>query len=1172
MSTRATNGTAATTGLNVVVNTLGDAADTNVGDGQCDTDANAGNECTLRAAIQETNFAMGSDSIDFALAPGSTITLNTALPDISGNLTITGPGANQLTVMRSTAGGTANFRIFTIPQFATASISGLTISNGRLSTNQAGGGVSNRGTLTMSDCNVYGNNLNPVNFDAGGGGIFNAGSMTLNNCNIGGIGPGQGNGTDDEGGGISEFGTMVMRGGSIVGNIGAGISVTNSLGGTTLIGVKISNNSVFGGAGGVQVNGAITLIDCLISNNSAVVGGGGINSEGADVLVVNTTISGNSSTQEGGGIRQANNGHMRLVNVTITDNHSDFNNNGAESGGGIANQFGTINLTNIIVADNFRGSGSSTADDISGIIDSTSSFNLIGDGGAGGLTNGVNNNQVGVADPKLGPLTDNGGLTMTHALLTGSLAIDAASNAEAIGAGITTDQRGFARFIDGPDANTIATVDVGAYELQLPFAEIGDTTVNEDITAIVAFEVEDPGSITAITATSSNATLIPNSPDNITTKLSHTTGSVTLRPAANLFGTSNITVTVTRTGSSTSRMFQLTVNSSNDAPSFVKGDDQIVNEDSSAQTVNSWATAISPGPSDEVGQIISFTITNNNNQLFSTQPAISSNGILTYTPASNAAGFVTVSVTLSDDGGTANGGQNTSPVQTFTITINQVNDAPSFTKGPDQTVNNDAGLQAVSNWATNISVGPPNEIQGFFFAITENTNPGLFVQQPSINASGRLTYRPSSSAGGSATITVILHDTGGTANGGVDQSAPQAFNITVVPVGGFLKLSSASINTSEGSGSTTITVERTGDSSRAVAVQYATSGANGLPCSTLTGMASSKCDFTSALGTLEFAAGETIKTFVVLISQDSFFEGPETLMLGLTNPTNLSALGLPATATLTIDDDITEPATNVIDDPTNFVRQHYHDFLNREPDAGGLAFWTNEITSCGTDPQCIEIKRINVSAAFFLSIEFENTGYLVYRMFKTAYGDTTSPNVAVPVPIIRLNEFLPDAQRIGQGVRVGIGDWEAQLEANKNAYAREFVVRQRFLNEYPLTMTPAQFVDKLNLNAGGVLSQTERDQLIAALSIPGDITFARAMVLRKIAEDADLRQQETNRAFVLMQYYGYMRRNPDDPQDTDFRGWEFWLNKLNQFNGNFIQAEMVKAFISSIEYRQRFGP
>jgi hypothetical protein len=104
-----------------------------------------------------------------------------------------------------------------------------------------------------------------------------------------------------------------------------------------------------------------------------------------------------------------------------------------------------------------------------------------------------------------------------------------------------------------------------------------------------------------------------------------------------------------------------------------------------------------------------------------------------------------------------------------------------------------------------------------------------------------------------------------------------------------------------------------------------------------------------------------------------------------------------------------------------------------------------------------------------------------------------------------------------------------------------------------------------------VLSQTERDQLVAELEAAPDLTQARASVLRKVAEDSDLRNLERNRAFVLMQYYGYLRRNPDDPQDTDFRGWEFWLNKLNEFNGNFVNAEMVKAFIVSSEYRQRFA-
>jgi hypothetical protein len=189
-----------------------------------------------------------------------------------------------------------------------------------------------------------------------------------------------------------------------------------------------------------------------------------------------------------------------------------------------------------------------------------------------------------------------------------------------------------------------------------------------------------------------------------------------------------------------------------------------------------------------------------------------------------------------------------------------------------------------------------------------------------------------------------------------------------------------------------------------------------------------------------------------------------------------------------------------------------------------------------------------------------------------AYGDTTSPNVTIPVPIIRFREFLADAQRLGQGVQVGIGNWQAQLETNKTEYTREFVLTPRFLAAYPATMTPAQFVQKLDQNAGGVLSVSERDQLIAELTVATDVAQARASVTRKVAEDADLRQREDNRAFVLMQYYGYLRRNPDDPQDTDFRGWEFWLNKLNQFNGNFVTAEMVKAFLDAIEYRQRFAP
>jgi hypothetical protein len=256
---------------------------------------------------------------------------------------------------------------------------------------------------------------------------------------------------------------------------------------------------------------------------------------------------------------------------------------------------------------------------------------------------------------------------------------------------------------------------------------------------------------------------------------------------------------------------------------------------------------------------------------------------------------------------------------------------------------------------------------------------------------------------------------------------------------------------------------------------------------------------------------------------------------------------------------------NLADNSTFFVAQHYRDFLSREPDTSGLNFWTNEIESCGADAVCRDVKRNNVSAAFFLSIEFQETGYLVYRLYKSAFGNVAG----TPVPV-RFQQFFPDTQEIGRGLVVGQGAWQAQLEANKQAFALKFVQRPEFLARYPSTLSPTQFVDALNANAGGVLDATERANLINELTANNTNT-GRASVLRKVAEDANLVQQEFNRAFVLMQYFGYLRRNPNDPPDADFTGYNFWLGKLNEFNGNHIAAEMIRAFLTSIEYRQRFG-
>ncbi len=240
---------------------------------------------------------------------------------------------------------------------------------------------------------------------------------------------------------------------------------------------------------------------------------------------------------------------------------------------------------------------------------------------------------------------------------------------------------------------------------------------------------------------------------------------------------------------------------------------------------------------------------------------------------------------------------------------------------------------------------------------------------------------------------------------------------------------------------------------------------------------------------------------------------------------------------------------NDIDDRGIFVEEHYHDFLNREPDESGFNFWNSVIASCGDDAQCADVKRINTSAAFYLSIEFQNTGYVLYRFEKASFN-------RMP----RHLGFLIDVQTLGQGVIVNEPGWEQRLESNKREFAEARVNRPEFRQLYD-GLTSEQFVDALFANGGVVPSPVERISLIAGLNSG---TETRATVLRKVAENDAFYRKEFNAAFVYMQYVGYLRREPDQS------GFNFWLNKLNQFGGDFNKAEMVKAFLLSGEYRDRF--
>jgi hypothetical protein len=416
-------------------------------------------------------------------------------------------------------------------------------------------------------------------------------------------------------------------------------------------------------------------------------------------------------------------------------------------------------------------------------------------------------------------------------------------------------------------------------------------------------------------------------------------------------------------------------------------------------------------------------------------------------------------------------------------------------------------------------------------------------------------------------------------------------DIIVNPLGGVIRFSSGNYSVPEGGGFKTITVERSGDTTQAVTVDYATSDhstpADFVPCNSPgAGQASSRCDFTTAIGTLRFGAGETSKTFNVLISQDNSVEGPETLQLTLSNLTGGAVFGVPQTATLEITDDLAEPATNPIDNSADFVKALYRDMLNREADTPGLAFWTDNIEKCNdparrppgqTAAQCIDKQRESTAIAFFESPEFQMTVGYVYHLYK---GSLTGPPNYDGGSAGRFPTFLAfvrDMGQVSEGIVVNGQISGAVVEANRNALATAFAQRPEFVAKYG-GLNNTLYVDELFTATGIAATAAQKQALVDGL---GNGTETRASVLRKVVDgtvvisEANVQfttpygqafiNQENRRLFVYLEYVGYLRRNPDAA------GFVFWLGKLNFYNGDPFQAEMVRSFILSPEYRQRFG-
>jgi len=363
-------------------------------------------------------------------------------------------------------------------------------------------------------------------------------------------------------------------------------------------------------------------------------------------------------------------------------------------------------------------------------------------------------------------------------------------------------------------------------------------------------------------------------------------------------------------------------------------------------------------------------------------------------------------------------------------------------------------------------------------------------------------------------------------------------SLTAAPLPPTLQLSAASYNVSEGAGHLDVTVPRTGDTTVAATVNYATSDPAGLQnCNVINSIASSRCDYATSVGTLRFAAGEISKTISIPIVDDNFAEGNESFTLTLSNPVG-ATLGSTTTATITITDNA-NTSGNPIDNVPFFVRQHYIDFLGREPDAFGFKGWQDILNNCAAgDTRC---DRIEVSAGFFRSPEFQERGYFTYRFYCVALG--RKPNYA---------EFLPDLAKVSGFLT------ETEKEANKVAFVDEFMQRAEFRNRYDVQVTPTDYVNAL-LTTAGLLNHPSKAGWIAGL---GNGSLTRGQVLRQLAESSEAYNKFYNEAFVVMQYFGYLRRDPDS-------FYLQWIAIMNQDPLNY--RNMVNGFMNSTEYKARFG-
>jgi hypothetical protein len=306
---------------------------------------------------------------------------------------------------------------------------------------------------------------------------------------------------------------------------------------------------------------------------------------------------------------------------------------------------------------------------------------------------------------------------------------------------------------------------------------------------------------------------------------------------------------------------------------------------------------------------------------------------------------------------------------------------------------------------------------------------------------------------------------------------------------------------------------------------------------TLIGSEGPRKVLTNAAGDYRFTGAQTGQFYTVTPTLANYTFGPPNLSFSLLADKTDAVFTAAAVPTQT---------ENAIDSAEYFVRQQYQDFLGREPDQAGLAYWSERINQCQTDVVCIRSRRIDVSAAFFVEQEFQASGSFIYDLYTGTLG--RRPAFA---------EYVVDRRAVVGG---------ANLEADKTEFARNFAQRAEFVQKYQPQTTAESFVEALLQRTllMGVDLSSERGHLKDAYNSSSNLVESRASVVRALADNVTFKQSQYNAAFVLAEYFSYLRRDPDQV------GYDFWLNVLNnRQQGNY--RGMVCSFITSAEYQRRFG-